>query len=384
MTVAMDDGGEQQSIDDFVAGFSEDPGYLDFARVGPIGHAVGEESSALDSILERSRFGTLEMVEKQDARVRDALSVLTGFAAEQIVFQPNTSQGLMHTMFGITGAVALSRADYPSLTVSATRASEALGVLTPVWLETDAGRVTPGNLKSQLRKEIVAVAVSLVDYRTGYLVDIEGIRQVIGDRLLIVDATQAMGVVDAPYGLADVVAGGGYKWLRAGWGTGFLCLSERALQRLTPVFSGHSATDGDPAGDGPVPPPARGAKAFAVSWSDPVAQARLAAAVEGLNEVGVAAVNARLEERVSAVIDLADEFGLPVSSARPQSERAGIVVVTPAPDHLTVLVASLHNHGVSVTVRDDAVRISPHVSTTDETLEMLRASFTAFAGAANL
>jgi len=81
---------------------------------------------------------------------------------------------------------------------------------------------------------------------------------------------------------------------------------------------------------------------------------------------------------------LSDEFGFPVSSARPQSERAGIVVVTPAPDRLTILVASLHNHGVSVTVRDDAVRISPHVSTTDETLEMLRASFTSFASAANL
>jgi len=372
------------SIDDFVAGFNEDPGYFDFARVGPIGEAVREESSALESLIGRSRFGTLDIFEKQDARVREAIGTLTGIAAEQIVSQPTTSQGLMHTMFGITGAVALSRADYPSLTVSVTRASESLGVLTPVWLDTDAGRVTPGNLKSQLSKEIVAVAVSLVDYRTGYLVDLEGIRQVIGDRLLVVDATQAIGVVDAPYALADVVAGGGYKWLRAGWGTGFLCLSERALERLTPVFSGHAATDGDPAGDGPIPPPLRGAKAFAVAWSDPVAQARLAAAVEGINAVGVAAVNARLAQRVSAVIDLADEVGLSVASARAGSERAGIVVVTPAPDHLTLLVASLHNHGVSVTVRDDAVRISPHVSTTDESLAMLRASFTAFASAANL
>jgi len=48
--------------------------------------------------------------------------------------------------------------------------------------------VTPGNIRDQLTASVEAVAVSLVDFRTGYLVDLEGIRQVIGDRLLIVDA----------------------------------------------------------------------------------------------------------------------------------------------------------------------------------------------------
>ena len=76
----------------------------------------------------------------------------------------------------------------------------------PLWLETDHGRVTPGTRSaSSSTPTIAAVAVSLVDSRTGYLADLDGIRQVIGDRLLIVDAIQGFGVVDAPYELADVV-----------------------------------------------------------------------------------------------------------------------------------------------------------------------------------
>ncbi|MFW8746255.1 hypothetical protein, partial [Mesorhizobium japonicum] len=69
------------------------------------------------------------------------MGALTGFAPERIVFQPNTSTALMHAMFGITGGVALSPADFPSLTYAADRAARSLGVLAPTWLETDHGRL---------------------------------------------------------------------------------------------------------------------------------------------------------------------------------------------------------------------------------------------------
>ncbi|TPX00935.1 aminotransferase class V-fold PLP-dependent enzyme, partial [Schumannella luteola] len=141
----------------------------------------------------------------------------------------------------------------------------------PLWLETDHGRVTPGNIRDQLDSSVVAVAVSLVDFRTGYLVDLEGIRQVIGDRLLIVDAIQGFGVVDAPYQVADVVVAGGQKWARAGWGTGFLALSDHALEHLTPVWSGFTGTESEGMPLDEVLPPAPDARAYAVSNADPIA-----------------------------------------------------------------------------------------------------------------
>jgi selenocysteine lyase/cysteine desulfurase len=374
------------TIDEFAVGFSEEPGYLDFAKIGPVGQAVIEEERAQLELLRRARFGSLASLDAQDERMRRAVAALLGFRADQVTFQPNASTGLMHTMFGLTGGVALSPAEFPSVTFAAVRAAESLGVLAPLWLDTGAGLdsaggpVTPGIIRDQLTPSTVAVAVSLVDFRTGYLADLDGIRQVIGDRLLIVDAIQGFGVVDVPWEVADVVVCGGQKWLRAGRGTGFLALSDRAIERLTPVFSGFNASESDAPYDD-VFPPRSGAAAFSMSPPDSVAEARLAASLEWIADVGVPAIHERLAEKVSRVIELADEFAVPVISSRAAHERAGIVVLAPGSDRLTLLIASLHNHGVSATLRESSIRLSPHVSTTEETFGMLRAALVGYASA---
>lgn len=366
------------SLEDYTERFTDEPGYLDFARVGPVGRTVRDEESAQSSLLGRARFGTLATLAEQDARVRAAVAATLGLRDEQVVFQPNTSQGLIHALFGLEGRIAISRAEFPSLTFAAQRSHDALGRLEPVWFDADHGRVTPGDLREGLSDDVTAVGVSLVDFRTGYLLDLEGIREVIGDRFLVLDAMQGFGLVDAPWHVADVIVSGGQKWVRAGGGTGFLALSDRAAEQLTPVLSGFSATDADETPLDEVLPPTRGAAAFQISHPDPVAQARLAAALEELAQVGIAAVGGRVAEHVSRLIDLADEFGLEVASPRDEAERGGMVVVRPPAERLTILTAALHNHGITATTRAGAVRLSPHATTDEETFGMLRAALISF------
>jgi selenocysteine lyase/cysteine desulfurase len=370
-----------RTLEEHAASFDEEPGYLDFAGAGPTGRGVEQEAQAQLGLLGRARFGTIDSLTEQDARVRAAVASVIGFKPSQIAFQPNTSMGLMHTMFGLTGGIALSPAEFPSITFAAVRAAEALGVVTPTWIETDHGRVTPGVLRAQLNSSVAAVAVSLVDFRTGFLADLEGIRQVIGDRLLIVDAIQGFGVVDAPFQVADVVVSGGQKWVRAGWGTGFVAMSDRAAEALTPVMSGFTATADKEMPLDEVTPPRAGVGAFQVSHADPIAQARLAVALEEIAAVGVPAINEAIAQRVTRIIDLADEYAIPVVSPRELNERAGIVALEPPSDQLTVLTASLFNHGVTTRLRQGRVRLSAHVSTDEETFDMLRASFLSFASA---
>jgi selenocysteine lyase/cysteine desulfurase len=375
--------------DAYLDGFTEDPGYLDYGRIGPLARVAAAEVLGQTEVLSRARFGSLDHFAEQDARMRAAVAAVTGFRADQIVAQPNTSTGLMHAMFGLTGDVLLSPADFPSVPFAAMRAAEALHVAVPQWLdlsgsEDTAGQVTPGAVRDQLSASTVAVTVSLVDSRTGFRADLDGIRQVIGDRLLIVDAIQGFGVVDATYDAADVVASGGQKWARAGWGTGFLALSDRAVERLTPVMSGFPGTGaGD---DGPlpwdeVPPPARAASAFRVSNADGVAEARFAAALEEITTVGVPAIQAAVAVNTERMIDLADEYGIPVRSSRDARDRAGMVVLQPAPERLTVFGAALHNHGITATGRGGTVRLSTHARLAEETVDMLRGAFTAYAAA---
>ena len=137
-----------------------------------------------------------------------------------------------------------------------------------------------------------------------------------------------------------------------------------------------------PPPDDAVAPPAHGARAFQISHADPIAQARFAAALEELALVGVGVVGSRVAENVSRIIDLLDEFGIATVSPRDERERAGIVVAEPPPDALTALTASLHNHGITATVRGSHVRLSPHATTDEETFGMLRAALVSYGTAA--
>jgi selenocysteine lyase/cysteine desulfurase len=369
------------ALDDYLAGFSEEPGYLDFAAWGPVSAAVTAEVFAEQDMLARARYGSADRLRQNGDRLRAAVAELTGFREDQVVPQPGTTQALMQAVFGVTGGILVAPSEYPSLPTIAARASEALKATAPIWLETDQGRVTPGRIREQLTSTTAAVAVSLVDARTGYVADIEGIRQVIGDRMLIVDAVQGMGVVDAPWEVVDVLACGGQKWLRAGFGTGFLALSERAANRLTPVLSG---PEGFPGGElvwDSVPEPGSGAIGFQIGQPDWVASARTAASLEEIAAVGVPTIAGRLAEVTGEIIDLADEYAVPVVSPRSAAERAGIVVLGPSEDQLTALTASLFNQGVSVTVRQGLVRVAPHAGTTAETVGMFRAALLAYATA---
>ena len=112
-----------------------------------------------------------------------------------------------------------------------------------------------------------------------------------------------------------------------------------------------------------------------------MAQARLSAALEDVASVGVDVIEATVADRVDRIIDLADEYAISVASARETPERAGIVVLEPPQERLTLLTASLFNHGVTATTRASTVRLSAHVSLGDETLEMLRGAFTSYATA---
>ena len=369
------------TLEQFRATFGEESGYLDWGRVGPLSRTVVAEAQGMTDLLAKGRFGSLAVFDEQEPRMHDAVSALIGMPADQVVTQPNTSMGLMHAMFGLTGDVLLSAGEFPSLPIAAVRASEALQVVRPVWLSTDHGRVTAGAIREQLTDSIAAVAVTLVDSRTGYVTDLDGIRQVIGDRLLIVDAIQGFGMVDAPYTAADVVVSGGQKWCRAGWGTGFMAMSERAIDRLTPVVSGYTGT-ADPNVWDDVEPPVAGAAAYRVTNPDRIAQTRFAAALEEIHAVGVDVIQAAVAENVERVIDLADEFAIPVVSSRDERERSGLVVLEPPAEQLTLLTASLFNHGVTATNRLGTVRLSVHAELSDDTLGMLQGAFTSYGTAA--
>ncbi|MFE7195674.1 aminotransferase class V-fold PLP-dependent enzyme [Microbacterium oxydans] len=366
------------TFQDYVDSFDNESGYLNWAAFGPLSPSVREEVFADADLLASGRPSSLALVGERIGQAQELVAELLGADAADVTLQPSSTHGLMHALFGLTGGVIASTAEFPSVSLTVERASTASQcAVTPRWITPGDGRVTPDAVTDALDDDVVALAVSHVDFRTGFRTDLAALRETIGpDRLLIVDAVQSFGVIDVDYSAADVVVGHGYKWLRAGRGSAFGWFSPRARERITPVLSGITGTTSPGLFVDELPAPAPSARAFTVSQPDTLAAGRLAIGVRDVRDAGVAAIEERLAENVDTVIEIADRHGIEVSSPRERHQRAGIVSLAPAEPGR--LAAALANAGIVVTARGAAVRIAPHAGTDAASFELLDDTLRAF------
>ena len=359
------------TFEDYIGSFDIEPGYLNWAAFGPLSPSVRAEVFADADLLGSGRPSSLALVGERIGQAQEYIAELLGVTAEEVTLQPSSTHGLQHALSGVSGAVIASTAEFPSVSLTLERAATASDhAVTPRWITPADGRVTPEAVAAALDDDVTALAVSHVDFRTGYRADLAALRDVLGpDRLLIVDAVQSFGVIDVEHTIADVVVGHGYKWLRAGRGTGFAWFSARARERIAPVLSGITGTAASGLVVDERPPPALSARAYTVSMPDTLAAGRLAIGARDVRDVGVAAIEERLAAQVDAVIETADRHGIAVVSPRERAERAGIVAL--APEEPARLAATLANAGVVVTARGDSIRVAPHAGTDADTLALL-------------
>jgi len=346
----------------YLGAFEPTPGHLDFARFGPPSRGVCEAASEVWSA---AATGDVDEA-AEDLAAREQVARLLAMPAADVALVSSTSLGLFHVAFALGGAeVLVSRGEFPANLYPWWRAEE-VGILRVRDLPGDSltSPVTPERVAAALAHSTTAVAVSAVDFRTGWRADLAGIREAIGDRLLIVDAIQAAGAVDLPLACADIVIAGGQKWLRAGWGTGFVAASPRALAAMVPRLSGWTGVERPAGYDGVRHPVLPGAKHLGLTNGSPASARMLAQALELVGTVGVAAVERRISERVETLISELDAVGVDVVSPRRPADRAGIVVARWADGSAPERRSRLAEHGVAVTVHgDDRLRFAVHATT---------------------
>lgn len=361
------------TFDDYAAAFGRNPGFLNWAGFAPISASVLAEVSADAEMLSNGRPAAFTLSRERLDEARSLVAELIGGGARSadVSLHSSSTDALMHAFAGLRGTALVSPAEFPSVSFTAERmAAASADRLRIGWIEPEGTLVTPEAVAEALDDSVVALAVSHVDFRTGYRTDLAALREVLGpDRLLIVDAVQSFGVVDDAYAAADVVVGHGYKWLRAGRGTGFAWFSPTARERIEPVLSGWGGIEDDDLPMDAFPPPAPTGRAYTVGFPDPLAVARLATALRDVRDAGVPAIEEALAAQVDAVLEIAERHGVPVVSPTARERRAGIVAL--APEEPAALAASLANAGVFATARGATIRIAPHVGTEEETLTML-------------
>src|SRR5690606_23996991 len=107
------------------------------------------------------------MVEARVDEARSLLAELLSVPTDEVTLQPSTSYGLAQAIYGLEGGVVVGRRDYPALTVAVARAAEARGRVRPQVIDPEDGHITPEAVRAALTDDTRAVAVSLVDFRTG-------------------------------------------------------------------------------------------------------------------------------------------------------------------------------------------------------------------------
>ena len=354
--------------------------YLNNASIGPIPERTRR---ALDDF--NARRGSPHRLPDRELQgmlqaAREAAARLIGAGADEIALAVNTSHGVNLA----ASALPLARGDivlvpdrefpanvYPWLLL------ERRGVTVELVPPTAAGWPDEERLLERLRDPRVrALAVSYVQFSSGYRADLDtlGAACRANSAYLVVDAIQ--GIVAAPFDVrrtpVDVLACGGQKWLLSPWGSGFVYVRRELVPRIEPVVAGWMAFAGTDDFtrltdyDATFRADARRFEMITLPFQDCYG---MTVSLGLLEELGIGAIAAHTRALHEPVWRWADARGVAVTSPRDAVHGSAIVCV--APSDPRAAHRALKAAGVTCSVREGAIRLSPHCYNTMAEMEQV-------------
>lgn len=226
----------------------------------------------------------------------------------------------------------------------------------------ELAELTPAAIESALSERTRVVALSHVQFVTGFALDVVAVATLCRQRGvdLVLDAAQSLGALPlepASLGIA-AVASSGWKWLRGPIGSGLMYTSVELRSRLAHVVVGaESMRQGTDYLDHSWAPHTS-AKRFEYATSSPALVAALEASIAELLGHGVAAIRAQLMLLQDLLIERLDP-ALYESLQFADANRSGILALrcARAPEQI---VEALTQAGFAATARGGYLRIAPH------------------------
>ena len=181
--------------------------------------------------------------------------------------------------------------------------------------------------------------VSSTQWSTGYRIDLAALGELATSvgAWLIVDGIQQLGAVPLEVDGVDFMATGGHKWLNAPMGTGFLYMSDRAINELDPASWGYLSLEAPAGGWGnyfstPEITPDRdysfldSARRFETGGTSNYPGAiALAKSLELINEIGTDAVADRVWTLGDQLIEGLKRLPVRLETPFGRESRAGII-----------------------------------------------------------
>lgn len=294
---------------------------------------------------------------EQISILRKEVARWLGAQAEEISLLPNFSIACNYVAQALSGyqSVLLLESDYSSLTMP--------------WLLHDYevhyfsaeenGFFDLDRIEEKIKANNIRIlAISHVQYTTGFCVDLETLSQCCRNWgvLLVVDATQSLGVIpiDLQQMPVDILIGSGYKWMSAGFGNAVLFIRRELHERLTVATLGNNSFDDFPRITSRVGINFS-ARILEVGHYDFSSFFALGQAVRELQAIGPHVIDQRVRELTAYLHRDLPTSALVVSDYL-EAYRSGITVIEGGAD----LEKALLDRGVVTSARACGLRVSLH------------------------
>jgi selenocysteine lyase/cysteine desulfurase len=352
--------------------------YLNHASTGPI---PVRTQRAIDEV-ERRRREPFRITDTHHVEVmaaaRAAVARLIGADPAEIALTTNTTAGINMAATSLPLAagetVLVPDGEFPANMYPWLLLRDR-GVRVEVIPRTAEGWPDEARLLDRLDGAGVrAVAISWVQFASGYRVDLPRLGAACRERgiWLVLDAMQGIGQLplDVRGVPVDLIACGGQKWLLGPWGSGFLYVRRDRIAELAPRFTGWLAyrgtedlsrlTDYDPT----FVDDARRFELVTLPYQD---LAGFTASVTMLADLGIDRIAAHLRALRAPLLDAARRGAIRVTSPTDPVHESAIWCVSVSDVRRTH--RRLREERVACSLREGALRISPHFYNTPEEIE---------------
>jgi cysteine desulfurase/selenocysteine lyase len=343
--------------------------------------AVAALGRRLDGLSRSAIVSTLFENGPVVAATRERVARLLGCDTAEVAFCRNTSEGVLWAASSLPlrpgDEILVAQGEYPA-NVLPWMAQESRGVVTRL-LRQDQRRITPALVAAAWSARTRVLAVSFVQYNSGFRADLTGLAQVVHERggWLFCDGIQGLGALrlDVRAAGIDLLAAGTHKWLLGVQGLGIFFCRRDLLGTLdaTHVATGSLVDDRDP--EDPEAPYNRvvidEVRRYEEGTRNVLGIAALNESLGLIEEVGLARIEARIRELTDYLVRAVEHRGCHVESPRGASEWSGIVLFAPPPGGPTAadIVSTMHAQRITINAREGCIHMGVHFYNTREEID---------------
>lgn len=345
--------------------------YLNHAAISPTPLPVLFESFRY--LYNVANFGTIAVNEEEKDeffKIRENIARLINALPSEISIVPNTSYGINMIAYGLNmeegDNVVTDSLEFPT-TVFPFLKLKSKGVETRiVKISVEEIDNFEQKIIENIDENTKLVSLSHVSFNTGVKVDVKKIverAKRVGAYVLL-DVIQSAGAVsiDVKDLGVDFAVAGGYKWLMAPQGSGFLYVREGLI--IDPPFYGWKSTKNYLNFDPNYFEPENGPRRFEIGTIDISANLGLSKSAEILSSHKLE-IEKRVLQLSSYTIDVAQDKGFEVIT--PKNKKAGIVIVKVK--NPKKVAEKLLQKKIAVSPRGEGIRISTHFYNTEEEID---------------